>query len=156
MPSPKKPKTAGKKPARSNAEWWNPARVEAFEALRRNEKPAVPERTLRGWQKSPLWQGRLAERDAAFAAAAQKTELEPLERLRAYLDGAVDTVGEMATGKLANPCKTRLTAALAILDRFRVQERDSGGSAWADAMLRLVNPEQVLESARTWGNWRQN
>lgn len=113
----------------------------------------MSEGTLKDWKASAEWQARLAERDAAAAAAAQAVELAPLERLRGYLDKAVDTLGQMADGKL-KPCKTRLAAARDILDRFKVQERESEKSAWADAVLRLTDPGQVLERAKSWGNWR--
>ena len=124
----------GGRAARSTAEWWSPARTAAFEALRRGEKPDVPRRTLEGWQAAPQWQAKLAKREAAVDAAATKAEIEPLERLRSYLDRAVDAVGQMAAGEL-QACKTRLAAAKDILDRFRVVAPSEGDDIRIAAIL---------------------
>ena len=103
MASPKKPKTAGKKPARSDAEWWNPVRVAAFEALRRNESPAVPERTLRGWQQNPLWQTRLAQRDAKLETVSAAREVERTNLLEEACSLALRFWAEMLGDREQNP-----------------------------------------------------
>ncbi|TXH54495.1 MAG: hypothetical protein E6Q97_10720 [Desulfurellales bacterium] len=143
MATPKKPKTAGKRPARSDAEWWDQRRLAAFEAIRGGAAllaaaslAGVNDRTLRDWQSDPRWQARLADRDRAAAIQAQATELAPLAALQSQV---VAVVAELV--HLALHCedpRVRVAACRDILDRLRVQAAPEQSSGSAEVLKRAV------------------
>lgn len=133
MPKPSaKPRQRGGRPARSEAEWWNEQRIDAFEQMRRGEKPAVPRRTLEGWQASPYWQAKLAKREDKREAVAVSMEVERTKLLEEGCTAAVRAWTDIVTHSSS--------------EFARIQ---AGGQLWA-LKLKLDQQSQQRQLTRVW------